>query len=278
MNIDETQNYLIDQFCIYHYKDIENDIFRSYITYERKFDVNGKTTNCYKLPSRLGKWEIYGKFYAISSFFRPIPHGLKLLNTEVEYEKDGILNLEHMYDPFNITDVNLSLITWTSRVPETVPLYLHKTPDKFTYVSFEENPPVKNSQGWGNEDLSPVYVLVDNSYYRSYKNSPYKIYQFPKDKNNFPKFKFQESNNRCIPTRNKNGITLERCVLLTDENIYDIESFYAISLRERMNYLIKQDNKSQINKIFSNTPFSVIITAILIFIISIVILVIIIYK
>ena len=173
MNIDDKQNYLIAQFCIFHYEDFEKNIFRSYITYERKLEIDGKTVTCYPLPSKLGNWKLYGKFYAISSFFRPIPHGLKLLNTKVQNQRDGILDLDHMYDPFNTSNVNVNFMTWTKKVPETVPLYLHKTPDNFTYVSFDENPPVKHIKGWERDDLSPIYVLVDSGHYQSYKNSPY---------------------------------------------------------------------------------------------------------
>lgn len=278
MNIDDKENYLIDQFCIFHYNDFEKNIFRSYITYERKAELNGKTVPCYPLPSKLGKWKLYGKFYAISSLFRPIPRGLKLLNTEVENERDGILDLEHMYDPFNTSNVNVNFITWTKKVPETVPLYLHKTPDNFTYVSFDQNPPVTDTEGWGNDELSPIYVLVDSSYYQSYKNSPYKIYDFSKDKNGIPKFKFSHPNNRCMPTSNKNGMSLERCFLKADENIYNDPSKNSISLRQRLDYIIDKENKSRIAETYSRIPFLVVCLVVLIFFILITFLVIKIFK
>lgn len=278
MNIDDKENYLIDQFCIFHYDDFEKNIFRSYITYERKAEVDGKTITCYPLPSNLGKWKLYGKFYAISSLFRPVPHGLKLLNTEVENKSDGILDLEHMYDPFNISNVDVNFITWTKKAPETVPLYLHTTPDNFTYVSFDKNPPVADTEGWGNNELSPIYVLVDNSYYQSYKNSPYKIYVFPKDKNGVPKFKFSDPNNRCVPTSNKNGMSLERCFLKADENIYNDPSEDSISLIQRLDYIIDNGNKSRIAETYSKIPFVVVCLVVLIFFIVTVFLVIKIFK
>jgi hypothetical protein len=278
MNIDDKENYLIDQFCIFHYDDFEKNIFRSYITYERKAEVDGKTISCYPLPSNLGKWKLYGKFYAISSLFRPIPHGLKLLNTEVENKRDGILDLEHMYDPFNTSNVDVNFITWTTKVSETVPLYLHITPDNFTYVSFDQNPPVADTEGWGNNELSPIYVLVDNSYYQSYKNSPYKIHDFPKDKNGVPKFKFSDPDDRCVPTSNKNGMSLERCFLKADENIYDDPSEDSISLIQRLNYIIDKGNKSKIAETYSKIPFVVVCLVVLIFFIVTVFLVIKIFK
>jgi hypothetical protein len=278
MNIDDKENYLIDQFCIFHYDDFEKNIFRSYITYERKLELNGKPITCYPLPSKLGKWKLYGKFYAISSLFRPIPHGLKLLNTEVENQRDGILDVDHMYDPFNTSNVDVNFITWTKKVPETVPLYLHKTPDNFTYVSFDANPPAADIKDWGSDNLSPIYVLVDNSYYQSYKNSPYKIYEFPKDKNGFPEFKFFDPNNRCIPTKNKDGMSLERCFLKADENIYDDEHENSISLIQQLNYIINKREKSTIIKIFSKIPFSVVLLVVLIFYMLTIFLVIKIFK
>ena len=278
MNIYDKENYLIDQFCIFHYDDFEKNIFRSYITYERKAELNGKTVTCYPLPSNLGKWTLYGKFYAISSLFRPVPHGLKLLNTEVENKRDGILYLEHMYDPFNTSNVDVNFITWTKKVSETVPLYLHITPDNFTYVSFDQNPTVADTEGWGLNELSPIYVLVDNSYYQSYKNSPYKINDFPKDKNGVPKFKFSDPNDRCVPTSNKNGMSLERCFLKADENVYNDPSENSISLIQRLDYIIDTGNKSKIAETYSKIPFVVVCLVVLIFFIVTVFLVIKIFK
>ena len=74
-------------------------------------------------------------------------------------------------------------------------------------------------------------------------------------------------------------MSLEKCILIADENIFSYEEQDAIkTLSQRLDYYSSQASESKIKKIFSNIPFIIIFVIILIFIISTVCSVIIIFK
>lgn len=55
-----------------------------------------------------------------------IPSGLKLITTEtMSAAPYSTKKVEYAYDPFDAEGDDVSFLTWTHPVPETVPLYLH---------------------------------------------------------------------------------------------------------------------------------------------------------
>jgi hypothetical protein len=158
-------------------------------------------------------WKVTGLFYAFSPMIRPIPTGLKFINAKKMGKYPwGTKNIKHAYDPFNIQKDAVSFMTWTQPVPLTVPLYLHITPNQTSYPSFDQNPP-GNPDGWTQNKLSPLYVLETV------------LHTWKTDVNNRPIFRFKGSDNRCIP--DVNGVTMEECFMMTEEDILHINDNYG---------------------------------------------------
>ena len=66
-----------------------------------------------------------------------------------------------MYDPFNIKDDCIYFITYNLPVPNTVPLYFHKSGEN-VFPSFDSHPP-SNHEGWTQTQISPVFVMTEKT-------------------------------------------------------------------------------------------------------------------
>jgi hypothetical protein len=193
-------------FCIYHYIDHKKNKFYGSITNSKEIiDNSGKKS--FKCVGN-EKLNYYGTFYALSSSIRPIPKDLKLINIVNE-------NIKYTYDPFFTEKDNISFLTWTTPVDNTVELYLHMK-DGIIFPSFEKNPPSKDN-GWTQSKLSPIFVLIDpETSGIKYDLNLKKITPYLRDNNNLPIFNFSVIDNRCIPSNL--GLSLNECFLLTDKN------------------------------------------------------------
>jgi hypothetical protein len=233
------QKSIITPYYIFHYNDPTTNTFLGFINHS-SIETCSENTNGY------GKWKVIGTFYGFSSTIRPIPTGLKLINANKLSEHECITDsINHVYDPFNVKKNAVSFITWTQPVPSTVPLYLHITPEKTSYPSFNKNPPV-NSGGWTENKISPLYVLVNPVTHKTNVDAnlrPFPLWKI--DENNRPIFKFKSSSNRCIP--DINGTSLQECILLTGK--YDGQTDILKSIEENKNNI---DNKQSIQNLFMN--------------------------
>ena len=194
---------IITKFCIMHHNDPNTNTYRGVIT----------SSPC----KHKQNWEKYYTFYALSPMIRPIPNGLKLINTtKINKYPYNTTTVDHAYDPFDIQKNAVYFITWTQPVPATVPLYIHISPDGNSYPSFNKNPP--SIGNWSQDPIGPLYVLVDTyTHPTNLDSNNNKLPTWKIDSNGNPIFLFSKNNNRCIP--NLNGISLEQCFLETDLNI-----------------------------------------------------------
>ena len=211
---------------------------------------------------------------------RPIPTGLKLINAKKLGKYPwSTKDVKYAYDPFNIQKDSVSFITWTQPVPGTVPLYLHVTPEKTSYPSFDPNPPC-DPTGWTQDILSPIYVLVDSETHET--NTDANLNELPKWKkngNNIPIFKFKGEDNRCVP--DLNGVSIEECFLTTDEDILHInDRFGPTSLLTTLaiDQVKKHESKKYIEKFFRKLPPYAIMIVLLLFIISLIACIVILSK
>jgi len=211
---------IIAPFCIMHYDDPSTNTFHGFINYPTRIkNENGiERLECLPDPKKYGgRWKIYGTFYALSPMIRPIPSGLKLINSKqlIQYPYNTN-HINYVFDPFDIQQDTVSFITWTKPVPSTVPLYLHITPDGGSYPSFDKNPPSKGN--WKQNKLKQLYVLVDpNTHFTTLDSNLYPLINWNKNKDGSPMFRFKGSDNRCLP--NKDGVTIQKCFLETDEDL-----------------------------------------------------------
>jgi hypothetical protein len=262
MNLTQKKTFIFAPFCIYHNNDKRTNTFHSFIGYPAKYITSSgyETISCESSSQKFGSWTYAGSFYAISAMLRPIPPGLKLIQTEklmmAPYDTKKII---YAYDPFDIKKESVSFLTWTQPVSGTVPLYLHITPGGHSYPSFQPNPPEENT-GWTLNKLSPLYVLVDKNNYHSTEDiNNQELYEFPKDKNGIPKFKFIVSDNRCIP--NPNGMSLTECFLKT--NIFTPNENITQTLLERIENINKKGHNNTHNFFKKFRPFFIILTLII---------------
>ena len=271
MSTEQKTPFLISPFCIYHYNDPKTNTYRGYIAYpnkSRNFDGT-EQLKCAPVPKEYGHWTCYGKFYALSSMIRPIPNGLKLINTEIMNKAPySTKKIRYAYDPFDTEDMDISLLTWTQPVPETVPLYLHISPLGTSYPSFSKIPHGDNKELWTLNRLGPLYVLVDKDDHIAGSDANlHNLSDFPKDTNGIPKFTFINFDYRCVPT--PGGMPLEECLLITDENIYQSYRALPQDLLERVQYYEDQ-KESKIKKFFQQSSPSVIVISLCIFLVSLI--------
>lgn len=276
----QKQSIIISPFCILHYNDPATSTFIGIINYPARVQANDGTEKieCSQSPIQYGNWKIIGSFYAFSPMIRPIPTGLKLINVKKLGKNPWIAkSIKYAYDPFNIQQDDVSFMTWTQPVPATVPLYLHITPDLLSYPSFDPKPP-SNTEGWTQDKLSPLYVLINPS------NCPINIncHKLPKwiiDTNNMPIFRFKSSDNRCIP--DINGTTIEECFLLTDKNVLHINDNAGLTpllTRLKIDKIKKDERKKYIRNFFRKLPPYSIMICVLFFVISLIVCIIILSK
>jgi hypothetical protein len=263
----QKRSIIISPFCILQYNDPVTSTFLGFINYPTRIQKDNGTymLECAPFHREYGNWKNVGSFYAFSPMIRPIPTGLKLINaTKLGKNLWGTKNVKHAYDPFNIQNDAVSFITWTQPVTATVPLYLHITPDQTSYPSFDPNPP-DNPEGWTQDKLSPLYVLVNpETHPTNVDANLQKLPQWKTDINNKPIFKFIGSDNRCIP--DVNGVTIEKCFLLTDEDILHINEYNgpeSLLERLRLGKMKNEMGQKYIGKFFSelNPHVIMIITA-----------------
>jgi hypothetical protein len=275
-------------FCIFHYNDTSTNTYRGFIHNPYKLaDQNGqKIFKCKSILKSYGSWKFYNTFYAFSPMLRPIPTGLKLINSNTlgSYPY-STKNIDYGYDPFDVQPKNVSFLTWSRPVNNTVPLYLHISPEGRSYPSFDPNPPHKN--GWTKNIMSPLYVLVDPKEYNGPEKYKKTLPNYKRDKYGIPIFNFSSIDGRCLPT--PNGISLDKCFLLTDENILEKEqpTWYRplldqLKQEEEKPKPIKKhqyfSNKNRLKKFFINLSPTIIILFISLFFSSLIISIIILSK
>jgi len=200
------------------------------------------------------EFEYYNTFYAFSPLLMPIPTGLKMFvfdGNETDYIYD-------IYDKNNSIN-KVSFITWSQPVSGTVPLYLHITPEGHSFPSFEKNPP--GNIGWKNQNIEVIYVLVDSKYF--IKDNNINIPEWNRDIYDRPIFKFTGIDNRCIP--DINGVSIEKCFLLTDEDILHVnKDFGPVPLLSKLKRLNKElKDKRSLKFLFKNVPTYIILIIIL---------------
>ena len=272
---------IISPFCIFHHVDPTTSTYRGIINYPNRIRTNDgqETLECVKIPPEYGQWTLYHTFYAFSPMLRPIPSGLKLINADkIGHAPYTTKKITYAFDPFNINPTAVAFMTWTQPVPGTASLYLYNTPSGDSYPSFDPNPPGPISDGWSQNKLSPIYVLVDSEEYSlspliienqtwtrtlDANNEPLPVWK--KDRNGQPIFRFRNSDNRCLP--DVNGMTIEQCFLQTDENILGTNlNIGPIPLLQRLRSSMdeKKSVEKNITNFFKNTPhYSIIIVGIL---------------
>jgi hypothetical protein len=217
----EKKTFTIVPFCIYHLIDTQTNTYVGYIGYGAKTVVNNKEILRCQAPNiKYGRYKIYGSFYAITPLFRPIPSGLKLINAvQQKYHPYGTSDIKYEYDIFDKNNTNsINFLTWLQPVRNSVPLYIYNTPGGTSFPSFKKNPSYYNkSLGWSENEISPIFVLVDKDAYLSNPDSTPQSFQNFKTKNGTLNFKFSNFNGRCVPDPNGNSIS--ECLLIYDEDI-----------------------------------------------------------
>ena len=275
---------IISQFCIMHYDDPETLTYRGIINYSFRIQSDGVTkVECVDIPPEYGRWKYYSNFYAFSPMIRPIPISLKLINVDklAKYPWN-IKSIKYAFDPFNIQPTGVYFMCWTQPVPGTVALYLHITPEGGSYPSFNSSPPSDSKDGWIQDKLSPIYVLVDSDRHSSFSNidiNNVTLPKWPKDINGYPIFSFRSSDNRCIP--DVNGKSIEKCFLETDEDIKKANKYAGVvSLLERLRIVNKEQKSTgqSIQSFFKKIPQYTITIVVSLFILSLIACIIILSK
>jgi len=265
INIDQ-----IIPYCIYHYNDINTNTYYGYIGEPSIVNQNGNIL--YKCLDNINgngyddRWALYGTFFVVSPMARPIPRGLKLINAnkagKYPYDTESI---KYSYDAFNVEPNSVSFLTWTKPVEGTVPLYLYITPSGGSYPSFNKIP---KKEGWSENIMSPIYVLVDP---KNYVGSSTNLFKFKRDKNDVIQFKFKPIQGRCIP--NTTGVSINQCFLLTDE----IDELSSEVQPTNLIQMIQTKKEQNITTFFKHLSPVIIFITILFFILSLITCIVILY-
>ena len=260
-----TSSIIISPFCILHYNDKSSSTYHGVINYPTRIQTKDGLEKLECVKNNEKGWKNYHIFYAFSPMVRPIPTGLKLINAIKT--SSSTQKIEYAYDPFDIQKNSVSFMTWSQPVPATVPLYLHITPNGDSYPSFNATPPGESKQGWKYNKLSPLYVLVNyDTHISNIDANGLLLPKWKKDKYGYPIFLFKSSDNRCIP--DKNGTTIEKCFLKTDEDILGKNPNYGpTSLLTRLQIGIQ--SKKSIS-IFKNINPYIITIVVTLFILSLI--------
>lgn len=187
------QSQFIIPLCIYTFEDENTNTFLGYLGLP---DINKLSdgTFSYKcgpeVPQYFG-WKYKSTFYAISPFLRPIPIGMRLYCAKIRngfpYNTTDILDV---YDPYQPFENCVNFITYSEPVPNTVPLYIHKTgldsnDNPSCFPSFDPTPPKGYNNKYG---VSVVYVMTPESIQSNVETSI-----------NYFDTKFSCINGRCMP-------------------------------------------------------------------------------
>jgi hypothetical protein len=151
-------------FCIYHRIDENTNTFWGFISSPRKtVSQNGEVSySCAPEPRTYRQWRYAGMFYGMEPNFRPIPLGMKIFCAQRSdiYPYDTV-DVNMMYDPYNIKESCVYFMTYAQPVPNTVPLYLHQI-GIHTYPSFDKKPPT-NDPEWTQAEVSPIFVMTEQT-------------------------------------------------------------------------------------------------------------------
>ena len=195
-------NYIFP-FCIYHYVNIINNTFLSFLTKGIKNNKNNKfSVNCGNPP--IDNAHFASKFYAVNPSLVPSPKFLQnfvvLQRNSFPYDIYDIHILQDIFnDIYNEDKNNLSseeqyteiyFSAWTKPIPNSTPLYLHETGNNI-FMSFDPNPPPscgnynllrtgyninkkikknKNIRRATEYIISPIYVLSDKVFTEGFNN------------------------------------------------------------------------------------------------------------
>lgn len=219
MSIEQNNSTTIIPFCIFHWNNSDTNIYYGYIGDPVKTrQENGVDLyQCQSSSQSYGNWKLYGTFYAVDPMLRPIPTGLKLFSAiKANKFPYNSTKLDYLYDPYNINKDGVAFMTWSQKVPHTVPLYIYDTGDSI-YPSFTQNPLGKN---WKESVISPIFVLVDPKINYDIDSTHVVDDVFTRDINNRIDFRFSSKHygpGSCLP--DPNGDSLTTCFLLTDEDL-----------------------------------------------------------
>jgi hypothetical protein len=241
--------YSVNPYCIYHSNNIDNiyGLIKSPLRVKKK---NGdEVLQCYLNPI-MKNWKYYASFYAINPMIQPIPTGLHLICAKLSQEFPyNTISIDIIYDTFRIDDNCVYFMTWTLPVPYTVPLYLYSTSSGIS-ITFQEHKDMKQL------NISPLYVLSN------FENKPDFFKDFKKLKNGEIDFTFANNQGRCLP--NPYGNSLSKCLVLSNENITDLEyNGGPPTLLQHLERIEKKKEKN-ISKLFQKIP-SIAIAIILLF-------------
>lgn len=160
-------------------------------------------------------------FYALVPNYTPIPTSMSVICAEKRNGKTVDIRFERDPNMVNLEN-SVSFITWSRKVPYTVPLYFYRygNNSEFVYASFEKKDEEKE------ETLPVVYVLRDIS---SLKFSCYQDY-------------------RCIPSKEGEFNTILECIascnrnppknIFTSENTHSIEKNRFISISKKVPFWV----------------------------------------
>lgn len=165
-------------------------------------------------------------FYALVPNYTPIPTSMSVICVE---KKDGkSIDVRFERDPNMVNLENcVAFITWSRKVPNTVPLYFYRYGDKLEYVraSFKEENQPKDSS------FSSVYVLRD-------ADINFTCYQ----------------NYKCIPTKEKGYDRIIDCIANCNQN--NPQNMFEYNIKDsnyrKYEYIKNKNFFSSINK---NLPF-----------------------
>ena len=225
MSIEQNNSTTIIPFCIFHWNNPNTDTYRGYIgdPVKTRQPDGSDLYECKPSAPAYGNWTIYGTFYAVNPMLRPIPTGLKLFSAiKADKFPYNSTQLDFLYDPYNVNKDGVAFMTWSQKVPYTVPLYIYDNGSSI-YPSFTKNPFGKN---WKESIISPIFVLVDPK--MTYLNPKHPETPgkhnvkdvFARNTNNQLIYKFSNKHDgpgNCLP--DPTGDSLTTCFLLSDEDL-----------------------------------------------------------
>lgn len=184
--------------------------YDSYISLPTKVRKNNQTVlECPPLPDM----EPITIFYGLNPDIRPIPPGNVLMCVKNIPEENVTIDIEPIYDAFNIDEKCFRMMVWLDPVPHTTPIYVFKKGNSM-HLSLTNDAP----EGYKALYFSPMYVLIDPRQEairtKGHKNQNYKDFKIV---DNQPEFLFSGYQGKCIP--DPNGISLGECIVL---NVKDI--------------------------------------------------------
>lgn len=171
---------------------------------------NIETVSCINPEIAYKGWRKAGSFYAMNPMYLPIPSDMILLcakQSNTGEKSYNTIQVNNVYDPFNIEDDCVYFLTWTVPKPYTTPIFLYQSGGGIL-PSFTER------------DMTPakipvMYVLTDEPTVNTI--FPYeKKNWFKKWKDGSPNFLYKSYMGSCIP--DPSGEPLETCILKHDVN------------------------------------------------------------